>query len=112
MRNWLTLERPCGRSLAPLGTAPTCVHPLQGSENNAFLILVFIRTRYLRSFASSGVTDSTDLLDYSRVVVRYGSIPQICAFGVDYAARESIRNCTVGIANSGSYISVRFVLDI
>ena len=68
MRNWLTLERPCGRSLAPLGTAPTCVHPLQGSENNAFLILVFIRTRYLRSFASSGVTDSTDLRDYSRVV--------------------------------------------
>src|ERR1700720_945437 len=68
MRNSLTLERPFGRSLAPSGTVPTCVHPLHGSENNAFLILVFIRTRHLRNFASSGVTDSTDLLGYSRVV--------------------------------------------
>ncbi len=31
------------------------------------------------------------------------SIPPICAFGVGYAARGSIRNCTVGIANSDSY---------
>ena len=68
MMNWLTRERPRGRSLAPLGTVPTCVDPLQGSENNAFLLLVFIRTRHLRSFVSSEVTDSTDLLGYSRVV--------------------------------------------